>query len=66
MSCNWLFSYSCHKIMALRIVQNEINQFFQAIPTSCLEIKAKKVTVTVGTFTVTVGTRHCSTDIRFL
>ena len=30
--------------------------FLQAIPSSCLEIKAKKTAVTVGTFSVTVGT----------
>ena len=40
--------------------------FLHAMPTSCLEIKAKKTTVTVGTFSDTVGTWQCSADIRFL
>ena len=43
--------YSCYKIMVLRI-----KSFLQAMPTSCLKIKAKKTAVTVGTFSVTVGT----------
>ena len=35
----------------------ELNKsFLQEMPTSCLEIKAKKTAITVGTFSVTVGT----------
>ena len=40
--------------MVLSIEGNK--SFLQAMPISCLEIKAKKTAVTVGTFSVTVGT----------